>query len=81
MRSGMFIEDPSHILGRLVDVANGRSEVFRITGTDYPTRDGTGIRDYLHCGTLPSLTLQQSSGSMKPSGDQARVWHRRRVIW
>jgi UDP-glucose 4-epimerase len=48
----MFIEDPSHILGRLVDVANGRSEVFYITGTDYPTRDGTGIRDYLHVWDL-----------------------------
>jgi len=52
MRSGMFIEEPSHILGRLVEVAMGRSPVFRITGTDYPTRDGTGIRDYLHVWDL-----------------------------
>jgi UDP-glucose 4-epimerase len=52
MRSGMFIAEPSHILGRLVDVATGKSDVFRITGTDYPTRDGTGIRDYLHVWDL-----------------------------
>ncbi|MGB4164064.1 MAG: UDP-glucose 4-epimerase GalE [Bacillota bacterium] len=52
MRSGMFIEEPSHILGRLVDAEMGKDVVFRITGTDYPTRDGTGIRDYLHVWDL-----------------------------
>lgn len=52
MRSGMFIEEPSHILGKLVDVSMGRDDLFRITGTGYPTRDGTGIRDYLHVWDL-----------------------------
>lgn len=52
MRSGMHIKEPSHILGRLVAVALGEEPVFNITGTDWPTRDGTGIRDYIHVWDL-----------------------------
>lgn len=52
MRSGMHIEKPSHILGKLVEVALGESPEFYITGTAWPTRDGTGIRDYIHVWDL-----------------------------
>jgi len=52
MRSGMHIKEPSHILGRLVAVALGEAPEFHITGTEWPTRDGTGIRDYLHVWDL-----------------------------
>lgn len=52
MRSGMHIQEPSHILGKLVEVALGVSPEFHITGTDWPTRDGTGIRDYIHVWDL-----------------------------
>lgn len=52
MRSGMHIQKPSHILGRLVEVAMGEEPVFNITGTNWPTRDGTGIRDYIHVWDL-----------------------------
>jgi UDP-glucose 4-epimerase len=48
----MHIEKPSHILGKLVEVAMGVSPVFNITGTNWPTRDGTGIRDYIHVWDL-----------------------------
>ncbi len=52
LRSGMHIERPSHILGKLVDVALGEDPEFHITGTNWPTRDGTGIRDYIHVWDL-----------------------------
>lgn len=52
MRTGLHIKDPSHILGRLVAVAQGEAAEFHITGTDWPTRDGTGIRDYIHVWDL-----------------------------
>ncbi len=52
MRSGMHIQKPSHILGKLVEVALGESPVFNITGTNWSTRDGTGIRDYIHVWDL-----------------------------
>ncbi len=52
MRSGMHIKTPSHILGKLVSVALGEEPVFNITGVDWPTRDGTGVRDYIHVWDL-----------------------------
>ncbi len=52
MRSGMHIKEPSHILGRLVAVALGEAPEFHVTGTTWPTRDGTGIRDYIHVWDL-----------------------------
>lgn len=51
MRSGPYVADPSHLLGRLVSAARGGGE-FSITGTDYPTRDGSGLRDYIHVWDL-----------------------------
>lgn len=52
MRSGMHIKEPSHILGKLIAVALGEEPVFNVTGVDWPTRDGTGIRDYVHVWDL-----------------------------
>ena len=52
MRSGMHIQKPSHILGKLVEVAMGEEPVFNITGINWPTRDGTGVRDYIHVWDL-----------------------------
>jgi len=40
------------VLAKLVEVQLGREPEFLITGTDYPTRDGTGIRDYIHIWDL-----------------------------
>lgn len=52
MRTGIHIEKPSHVLGKLVDTALGRLPQFEITGTNWETRDGTGIRDYIHVWDL-----------------------------
>jgi UDP-glucose 4-epimerase len=52
MRTGIHIEKPSHVLGKLVDTAMGKIPEFEITGTNWPTRDGTGIRDYIHVWDL-----------------------------
>lgn len=46
--TGPYVKNPSHILGRLVSAAKGEIGSFTICGTDYPTRDGTGVRDYIH---------------------------------
>lgn len=58
MRSGIHIKNPSHVLGKLVDVALGRLPAFEITGTTWPTRDGTGIRDYIHVWDLAMAHVQ-----------------------
>jgi UDP-glucose 4-epimerase len=51
-RSGIQDALPSHALGRLVAAVRGDIDEFAITGTDHPTRDGTGIRDYVHVWDL-----------------------------
>ncbi len=52
LESGVYARVPSHVLGQLVRAATGQSEAFTVTGTDLPTKDGTGIRDYLHVWDL-----------------------------
>lgn len=52
MRSGIHVQFPSHVLGKLIEVANEISPIFYITGTNYTTRDGSGIRDYIHVWDL-----------------------------
>jgi UDP-glucose 4-epimerase len=39
---------PNNVLPRITGTALGKFEEFKIFGTDYPTRDGTCIRDYIH---------------------------------
>jgi len=50
--SGMIGEEPSGIPNNLVpyiaQVASGRLPQLQIFGGDYPTLDGTGVRDYIH---------------------------------
>jgi UDP-glucose 4-epimerase len=52
MRSGIHVQFPSHVLGKLVDTAMGKQEAFTITGANWPTRDGSGVRDYIHVWDL-----------------------------
>ncbi len=51
LRTGLQLPRPSHALGVLVE-AHRSGRPFPVTGTDYPTRDGSGIRDYVHVWDL-----------------------------
>ena len=35
-----------------MEVATGKRPAFYVTGTEWPTRDGTGVRDYVHVWDL-----------------------------
>ena len=70
--SGRIGEDPNGIPNNLMpyiaQVAVGRLQRLRVFGNDYPTPDGTGVRDYIHVvdlarGHLAALhKLQESPG-------------------
>jgi UDP-glucose 4-epimerase len=45
-------EPESHLIPLVLDVALGRRQSIKIFGKDYPTPDGTCIRDYVHVGDL-----------------------------
>jgi UDP-glucose 4-epimerase len=50
--SGLIGEDPqgipNNLMPNIAQVAAGVRNRVRIFGSDYPTRDGTGVRDYIH---------------------------------
>jgi UDP-glucose 4-epimerase len=50
-------EPESHLIPLILDVALGRRKSIKIFGQDYPTRDGTCIRDYIHVKDLADAHL------------------------
>jgi UDP-glucose 4-epimerase len=50
-------EPESHLIPLILDVALGRRQSIRIYGEDYPTPDGTCIRDYIHVSDLAEAHL------------------------
>ena len=71
--SGLIGEEPSGIPNNLMpyvaQVASGQRERLSVYGNDYPTRDGTGIRDYIHVvdlveGHLAALRYLEDKGGL-----------------
>ena len=50
-------EPESHLIPLILDVALGRREQIKIFGQDYPTKDGTCVRDYIHVEDLAEAHL------------------------
>jgi UDP-glucose 4-epimerase len=50
-------EPESHLIPLILDVALGRRESIKIFGQDYPTVDGTAVRDYIHVRDLSRAHL------------------------
>jgi UDP-glucose 4-epimerase len=55
-------EPESHLIPLILDVALGRRKSIKIFGQDYPTRDGTCIRDYIHVQDLAEAHLLAFEG-------------------
>ncbi len=51
-RTGQSTPRATHLIKRASQVALGRAPHLEIFGSDYPTPDGTGIRDYIHVSDL-----------------------------
>ena len=52
LRSGQASHHPHHLIELACHVLTGQRERFTIFGRDYPTRDGSGVRDYVHVTDL-----------------------------
>ena len=50
-------EPESHLIPLILDVAMGRRDGIKIFGQDYPTKDGTCVRDYIHVQDLADAHL------------------------
>jgi UDP-glucose 4-epimerase len=51
-KSGEDHSPESHLIPLVLQAAQGKREQVKIYGTDYPTEDGTCVRDYIHVGDL-----------------------------
>ena len=51
-------EPESHIIPLILDVALGRRQNIKVFGQDYPTHDGTCVRDYIHVHDLARAHLR-----------------------
>ncbi len=60
--SGLIGENPkgkpNNIFPLLINTATGEQKVFKIFGNDWPTHDGTPIRDYIHVMDLADAHIQ-----------------------
>jgi UDP-glucose 4-epimerase len=56
-RTGQSTPRATHLIKRACQAALGRIPALDIFGTDFPTRDGTGVRDYVHVSDLVAAHL------------------------
>jgi UDP-glucose 4-epimerase len=76
LESGVYAREPSHVLGQMLLAATGKRDAFVVTGTDHPTRDGTGIRDYLHVWDLALAhvaALEHFDEALQAAGEPSTV--------
>ena len=75
--SGLIGEDPDgvpdNIMPYITLVAIGKLKELAVFGQDYPTPDGTGVRDYIHVSDLASGHLAALAALPKLSG--VRAWN------
>lgn len=73
--SGMIGEDPegipNNLMPFLAQVAAGRRDHLSVFGDDYPTPDGTGIRDYIHVTDLARAHVAAIGHAAVATGAQA----------
>jgi UDP-glucose 4-epimerase len=72
--SGILGEDPrgvpNNLMPYIAQVAVGRREALHVFGNDYPTPDGTGVRDYIHVldlaqGMAATASMSTTSGAAR----------------
>jgi UDP-arabinose 4-epimerase len=65
--------DPeTHLIPLIMRAALGRGDPISIFGTDYPTRDGTAIRDYIHVSDLANAHLR-ALGHLAAGGENTAL--------
>lgn len=73
--SGLIGEDPQGVPNNLMpfisQVASGRRDKLSVFGNDYPTRDGTGVRDYIHVTDLVEGHLRAHEALLARSAEDS----------
>jgi UDP-glucose 4-epimerase len=61
LRSGLISKESTHLIKIISEVAVGKRDKIIIFGNDYPTYDGTAIRDYIHVSDLADIHLKAAA--------------------
>lgn len=61
LRTGDMREKGENVIHKLMAALKGRNKEFRIFGSDYSTKDGTAVRDYIHVSDLASAHVKALS--------------------
>lgn len=73
--SGLIGEDPrgepNNLMPYVAQVAVGKREALRVFGDDYPTADGTGVRDYIHVMDLAEAHVRAVDLALARPGCEA----------
>lgn len=73
--SGLIGEDPvgipNNLMPYIAQVASGKLKELRVFGNDYPTPDGTGVRDYIHVVDLAQGHVKACEYLMEHTGCEA----------
>ena len=75
-RTGQSTPGATHLLKVACETALGKRPFMQVYGTDYPTADGTGIRDFIHVSDLVAahrLALARLRAGGGQSGRQLRL--------
>jgi UDP-glucose 4-epimerase len=68
-------EPESHLIPLILDVALGRRQSIKIFGEDYPTPDGTCVRDYIHVEDLAQAHLLALNALTDPARPSRMVYN------
>jgi UDP-glucose 4-epimerase len=56
-RSGQVCDTATHLIKIAAEAATGKRDHILVTGTDFDTQDGTGVRDYIHITDLAAAHI------------------------
>ena len=73
-------EPETHIIPNVLRAASGASPHVQVFGTDYPTRDGTAVRDYIHIEDLAEAHLLALAASAARRAPDLQPRQRQRLL-
>lgn len=72
-RSGQSTAGATHLIKIAVEAATGKRDGVAVFGTDYPTPDGTGVRDYIHVTDLAEAHVAALDWLVAHPGESLRA--------
>src|SRR5947208_2677004 len=63
----------THLIPNVLRVASGRQQALDIQGTDYPTPDGTAVRDYVHVLDIADAHVRALEADLTQAGSAGRT--------